>query len=473
VSLRIRATLSIPLLLLTLSCQAASILLPPTAIQTPIASLPPESQINPSLAPSQQGLLQPSTATSIIPESTDLPLLPSSTNTLEIRLSPIVTPSALQLSIFEELWKIINEEYLYPDFNDLDWNSIHQEYLQRIQTGLNNDEFYFSMDEMIFRLGDDHSVFLNPEEAAEEDAQYAGNYDYVGVGILVTAVPERDRGVILLTFPGSPAEQAGLLPHDSILAVNGESLLDEDGFLRDIIQGPEGSLISLTIQSPDQEPRKVTLTRRRISGAIPVPYSVLTTPSGRRVGYILLVTFADNTVDDQVATAIQAMTKGAPLDGLILDNRNNEGGVDTVMRDTLAYFTKGTLGFFISRGEEHPLQVKGEDIHGSQKIPLVVLVDTDTVSFGEVFSGVLQDIGRAYLIGERTEGNVEILWGYDFEDGSRAWIAHESFRPFNHPDADWEKTGLTPDLNVITSWDQFTSDNDPALQASLSYFDGK
>lgn len=470
---RLKTTLSIVVLFLILSCQAASMLVEGTTIQPSSTPFPSQISNQPSQTQSPLGALPPTDAISIVPKNTDLPLLPSLTNTLEISPSEIVTPSPLQLAIFEELWQIINDEYLYPDFNGLDWDAIHQEYLERVQNGMSNDQFYLAMDEMIFRLGDDHSVFLNPQEAAEEDAQYSGDYDYVGVGILVSAVPERDRGVILLTFPGSPAEQAGLEPHDSILAVDGESILDEDGFLRDIIRGPEGSTIELTIQSPGQDPRTVSLKRRRINGAIPVPYVVLTTSSGLRIGYIFLVTFADNSIDDQVATALKTMSKDAPLDGLILDNRYNEGGVDTVMRDTLAYFTKGTLGFFISRGEEHPLQVKGEDIGGSQKIPLVVLIDMDTVSFGEVSSGVLQDLGRAYLIGERTEGNVEILWGYDFEDGSRAWIAHESFRPFNHPDADWEKSGITPDLEVISSWDQYTPDNDPALQESLSYFDGK
>lgn len=472
-SLRKKAIIFIPFLLLSISCQATSIWIQQTATLAPYASQTPEDQANPSEILATQDLLQPPNPTSIVPTKTELPLLPSPTNTLETKPSPLVTPSALQLSIFDELWQIVNDEYLYADFNGLDWNAIHQEYYDRIQTGLTNEEFYLTMDEMIFRLGDDHSIFLNPQEAAEEDAQFSGKYDYVGVGILVDAVPERNRGVILLVFPDSPAEQAGLLPHDNILAVDGESIIDKEGYLRDIIRGPEGSLISMTIQSPGQEPRNVVLARQRINGAIPVPYSVLTTPNGRRIGYILLVTFADNTIDNQVATALQEMNKDAPLDGLILDNRYNEGGMDTIMRDTLSYFTKGVLGFFISRGEEHPLQVKGEDIGGSQEIPLVVLVDTDTVSFGEVFSGILQDIGRAYLIGERTEGNVEILWGYDFEDGSRAWIAHESFRPFNHPDADWEKTGITPDLNAISSWDQYTSKDDPALQAALLHFDAK
>jgi C-terminal peptidase prc len=327
------------------------------------------------------------------------------------------------------------------------------------------------MAEMISRLGDDHSIFLDPEEVREEDATHAGNSDYVGIGVLVSAVPERDRAVILIVFPGSPASEAGLQPRDNILSVNGEPILDQDGFLRDILRGPEGSQMTLTVQTPGGDPRQVQMTRRRISGAVPVPNEVLNLPSGKRIGYILLVTFNDGTIDDQVGEALRQMTSQAPLDGLIIDNRQNSGGVDTILRGVLGYFTSGSLGHFISREAERPLIVDQLDVNGSQQLPLVVLVGPDTASYGEVFSGVLKDTGRAYLIGETTDGNVETLWGYDFDDGSRVWLAHESFRPINHPDEDWEQTGIVPDQTIIAGWDEYNLSNDPMVQAALEYLD--
>ena len=84
---------------------------------------------------------------------------------------------------------------------------------------------------------------------------------------------------------------------------------------------------------------------------------------------------------------------------------------------------------------------------------------------------MLKDIGRAYLIGEQTDGNVEILYVYNFSDGSRAWIAEETFRPLNNPSQNWEITGIVPDLVAISSWDEVTLASDPAVLASLEYFD--
>ena len=168
---------------------------------------------------------------------------------------------------------------------------MYLEYQQKISTGLTNTDFYLAMEELITRLGDDHSYFLDPRQVAEQNAEYEGKHDYVGIGILVSAVPERQHAVILSVFPGSPAEIAGLQPRDSLISVDGNSILDELGYLRDIVRGPEGTNIKILVQSPGMNPRELSITRQRIIGDYPVYRQVITTPEGKRIGYILLVTF--------------------------------------------------------------------------------------------------------------------------------------------------------------------------------------
>jgi carboxyl-terminal processing protease len=407
--------------------------------------------------------------------ATPIPTFTQTPTVIPATLGPTSTtlPASLQENIFEKLWKIVDEEYLYPDFNGLDWNAVHGEYLQKIEGGLNNDEFYADMEEMISRLGDDHSRFLSPAQVAEEDAELSGENDYVGIGILSSPVIERKYITIILVFPNSPAEDAGLQSHDNILAVDGQPIMDENGFRRQLLRGPEGSTVALTVQTPGQNPRQVQLTRQRVTGSVPVPYESLVTPGGKRIGYILLATFADDTVDDQVGQALRALSAEGKLDGIILDNRENSGGTSAVAKGVLGYFTSGVAGHFISRREgSTAFNILGADINGSSTVPLVVLVGQDSVSFGEIFSGILQDIGRAYVIGKTTDGNVELLWGYDFEDGSRAWIAHDRFQPLNHPDQNWELTGIIPDQTVLSNWDEVTLQSDPVIQAALEHFDG-
>ena len=460
----------LPLALSLLACQAAfrvvsSGPLALFATPTPTVTLTPTP--TPTFTPSPTPTLTPTPTQTSTPTPT---LTPTLTPT-PVTPSPTPLPLDLQLRVFQDLWETVRDEYLYRDFNGLDWDAIHAEYEARIQAGLNNEEFYQAMDEMILRLGDEHSAFLSPEQVAIEEAEFAGTYDYAGIGILVSAVPERKRGVIIAVFPDSPAEQAGLKPRDAILTVEGEPILDEDGFLRNTIRGPEGTPVTIEVQTPGEEPRQLTIIRQRINSSLPVPYEVITTESGQRIGYMFLVTFADSTVDESVEEALRQMTANGPLDGLIIDNRSNNGGADTVVRPILSYLTKGTLGYWVNPQEERPLRVTNPvDINGSQDVPLVVLVGVDTASFGEIFAGVLQDTGRAYIIGETTGGNVETLWGYDFEDGSRAWIAHESFRPLNQPNLSWEETGIIPDLEVLANWDEYTLETDPVVLAAVEHF---
>ncbi len=448
------------LVLAALGCQALSRWMPFSEAQ------PPPSLIAPT-QPSASPLWTPPPPTPLPPSPIPTLLSPSPFPTLQ------VTPSLEQLRIFEELWQIVRDEYLYADYNGADWEAIGAEFRQRVQSGLTPEEFYRAMDEMLARLNDDHSVFLSPQEVAEEEAEYAGQTDYVGIGVLISAVPERQRATILLVFPDSPAEEAGLASHDSILSIDGEPILDEFGFLRsELILGEAGTSLQAVVQTPGESPRTITLVRHPIRGALPVPYTVLVTPQGKRIGYLLLASLADSTIPLQVENALREMSNPIPLDGVILDNRQNSGGADTVARGVLSLFTNGRLGYFTNRHQERFwFDVRGKNVAGSATLPLVVLIGRDTVSFGEIISGILQDQKRAYLIGQPTEGNIELLWSYDFVDGSRAWIAHETFYPINHPEQDWEKTGIHPDLLIASNWDEVTLSTDPQILAALEYFD--
>jgi C-terminal peptidase prc len=378
----------------------------------------------------------------------------------------------LQARLLDEIWQTINDNYLYRDFNGLDWNAIHAEYAQRLAAGLTDEQFYQAIYEMVKRLGDNHSTFFSPTQAKQMDEQYAGQYDYVGIGVLQTPVPERKLLSVVLVFPGSPAEQAGIQPHDNILAVDGQPVYDEQGNRLNLLRGPAGTTIQVTLQTPGQPPRLVAVTRQQVGAEMPIPHQVYTTPSGKHIGYLLIPTFNESGIGALVGQTISEMSASGPLDGLIVDNRHNTGGASQEMLNSLSYFVTGPAGYFVNKGTQETVSGTGVDIAGSQKIPLVVLVGKNTVSFGEVFSGILKDLDRAYLIGEPTEGNVELLSIFNFSDSSRAWIATGTFRPLNHPDQVWEKVGVQPDLILASLWDQVTQANDPVIQAALQHFDG-
>ncbi len=403
--------------------------------------------------------------------------VPPPQNANPSHITPTATPTLipidqdLQFDVFQSLWEAVDQNYLYPDFNGLDWDAVYDEYHQRIEAGMDTEAFYLAMDEMVYALGDEHSTFLNPRQVEAEEAEYSGGHDYVGIGVWIQYLPEKQRGVILLTFPGGPADLAGIKSHDSILSVEGIPLDDEEGKALDLLLGIKGTPVTFSVQTPGDPPRTMTVSRGRIASSLPVPYEVLQTPGGQRIGYIIIPSFSDSTIGDQVGKALASMTIDGPLDGVILDNRLNGGGWNTVMSSTLSYFTNGKVGDYINREGREALDLPRKNVSGSAELPLVVLIGKETASFGEIFAGILKDQERATLIGETTDGNVEILWGYDFDDGSRAWIAHDTFEPENHPEWDWEHDGIVVDIEVPADWDEYTTQTDPAIQAALDHLD--
>ena len=369
----------------------------------------------------------------------------------------------LQLRVFTRLWENVRDIYIYPDFNGLDWDDVHQRYRAQIEAGIDDPTFYQAMWEMIEELGDEHSTFSSPEEVAAEEQDLRGYLDYVGIGIYVVTLVDKGYAVLLQVFPDSPAEQAGMLAHDRILAVEGQPSVDEQGNDQlDLLLGPVGSDVQITVQTPGQEPRELVTARARIQSQLQVDARRL---AGTDVGYILIPTFWDETVAGRVRQALQDLMAQGELAGLILDMRINDGGIDTAMKDTLALFTRGEQGSFVSHDAERPLIIRADPVGNSQELPLAVLVGRDTVSFGEIFSGILQESGRALLVGRTTDGNVETLWNVDLQDGSRAWIAAETFVPPSG--ADWEESGIIPDIEIPLDWDEFTLQDDPQLQAAL------
>jgi carboxyl-terminal processing protease len=442
------------LILSLLACNyVTQMVFPPTA--TPLPTSTPTASPTPTPEPLVPAFIPPECATTplatISPESASQPALEF--ETVEISQGE-------QMRIFREFASIVEDIYVYSDFNGKDWNEIESRYKARIQTGLATESFYREMDAMIRELGDDHSFFLSPVEVEESEAELKGETEFVGLGITWQLDIEREHMVVISTYPGSPAEYGGIQQHDSILLVDGLPINEEIG---NRLRGPKCSAVVLTVQSPAEAPRDVMLIRYAIQGNIPIDARLISTTDGSKIGYIFIPSFFDETIPGQIENALNEFGQ---LDGLILDVRLNGGGSSSVTYPILEYFANGRLGEFLSRAASRPLIIDPNPIQNSQTVPLVVMVSEDTVSFGEIFAGVLKDSGRAKIVGETSLGNVEVLHGFDFEDGSQVWIASETFDSA-FSDTDWEETGIIPDVHAFAEWDTFYFDTDPSIAAAL------
>jgi carboxyl-terminal processing protease len=373
-----------------------------------------------------------------------------------------------QRRVFEAFWRTVNENYLYADFNGYDWSAFWTRTNAQIDSGITDEAFYQTLSEGIVALNDDHSSFLSPTDAREEDAEYNGTYEYAGVGVIADSLTDKRVVVIHQVLPGSPAEQAGLRPHDSLLQINGQPVFKEDGTSRQReLRGEAGTTVEVEVRTPGQNPRVLVLTRQRINSSEKVVWRFLPNASGRRLAYLLIPTLFQDDITQQVRDALRAMTREGRLDGLVIDMRINGGGALSVLRPTLGFFTRGDIGRLVGRkGTRLTINTRAEGISNSQTVPLVVLTSPSTASFAEVFSGALQAKGRATLIGRPSAGNIETLNLHEFEDGSRMWLAEEGFRLMNGEQ--WEGIGLTPDVRVETPWEDHAADDDPLIAAAVT-----
>ncbi|MCA0354812.1 MAG: PDZ domain-containing protein [Chloroflexi bacterium] len=419
----------------------------PTVPPTPTATTAPLALATPTFLPSPTA--QPSLAPTPTLE------LAQATPTATTPMSP-----AERLALFNDVWQTVNEHYLYPDFNGVDWAAVRTEIEPQVQAAPDDETLYTILEGMVAKLNDQHSRFARPVEAVYEDAVASGTDSYVGIGVLT--IHEENAAFITLVFPDSPAQAAGLMRGDRITAVEGQPFTNADQ-----IRGPEGSQVRLTIQTPQADPRELLITRRAVVGKI--------TPSGRRlpnaptVGYVLIPSlWADDMHTQVVSELSKLIADPQPLDGLILDLRSNGGGWRSVLEGILGQFVSGEVGNFYSQEKLYPLNVKPGLLYEQLKqVPLAVLIDKDSASYAEVLAGTLQFNG-ALVLGQASQGNTETIFQYNFEDGSRLWVAQEGFKL---PDgSNFETKGVQPNIVVEDDWTQYTIPNDPAvLQAIVSF----
>jgi C-terminal peptidase prc len=445
------------LVLSLLACNfVTQMVLPPTA--TPTAT------ITPTATPSSTPTPIPLVPAFIPPECATAPLATIPPDLL-LQATPEFEVTEIskseQLEILDRLGDIVEEVYVYPDYNGRDWDEIESRYRASIEAGLDTQTFYDEMFVMISELGDEHSFYLSPVEVDETEAELRGEVEFVGVGIY--GQPDFERGLlsVISTFPGSPAEYGGIQHHDSILSVDGHPITED---YSERLRGPECSPVIVSVQSPGEAPREVMLIRYSIEGSIPIEARTVPTRDGSKIGYIFIPTFFDETIPGQVRDALDEF---GPLDGLILDLRMNGGGSSTVTYPIFEYFVDGRLGQFVSRDDSRTLEIDANEIQNSQTVPLIVLVSEDTVSFAEIFAGVLRDAGRAKVVGETSLGNVEVLHGFNFEDGSQVWLAAETFHSA-FSESNWEETGIVPDVQAFAEWDTFYFESDPSIAAAVN-----
>jgi carboxyl-terminal processing protease len=371
-----------------------------------------------------------------------------------------------QVETFETLWKHLADNYIYFESSDVNWDALHDKYLQRLKAGVTQDEFSTLLEELQAELPDGSLGYRSRAERIEGDMADTSSYE--GIGAFVGFNDEPQPHIVLLdVIEGSPAEQAGLKAHDSILEIDGSPILLEEGLTAvDRVRGPAGSSVMLSIQSPGEPSRSVEVKRGRLNSTGRLQAFNL---NGTNYGYLLFPPVGYDTLDADVVKSLQAFTTNRKLEGLILDLRIASSTRGWPLEAVYTMFYDGNMGEFYTRNDKQAVQVKGEDVSGSQEVPLVVLVGRNTSGTPEILAASLQAQERATVIGEKTPGSIEGATSYYLPDGSELFIQTTSFILPNGVELGTQ--GVLPDVPVEAGWDEIRPNSDPVLDQAIEQLD--
>jgi C-terminal peptidase prc len=374
------------------------------------------------------------------------------------------------LAYFHEIWQIVDENYVYQDFNGVDWAAVEHGYDDQIRAAQTTTEFYAIVQTAIDLLADDHTRFDTPQQTFEEDAAYTGSAGYAGIGVMLRDLS--DSVLVIRIGRNGPADQAGVQIYDRITAVDGRAISDfyaaEDDYGA-AVRGEIGTTVTLTIQRGS-----ATLTIPIVRNAIPgdaFPEATAMLIPDTRVQLLTIDSFNREQLGELIVEALAAARPSdGPVSGLIIDVRENGGGEVQAMLDTIGLFADGgSIGSTVGRGSSEELLVDaGNTLDGYGDIPIAVLIGPGTVSAAEMFASGMHSLRGATLVGTTSAGNTENLYPYDFDDGAVLWLAEVLFRQRNGTYVD--NVGVTPDIEVPDDTDITDLAHDPALQAALASF---
>ncbi|HET7713472.1 MAG TPA: S41 family peptidase [Patescibacteria group bacterium] len=344
------------------------------------------------------------------------------------------------------------------------YSSIQKSYYDK--TKIDGEKIlYGAIQGMVGSLGDPYTSFLNPEQNKAVKGELAGTYEGVGIQLGY----KDSQLVVISPLEGTPAKAAGVKAGDLILKIGdrpteGISLPDAVTLIR----GAAGTEIEMTFRREGSaEPYVLKLIRAKIQVR-----SVEFTDKGSGVGYIKLSRFADNTNAEWTAVVDQAIQAGSRV--IILDVRDNPGGyLNSSVFISSEFVSSGTIVKQESGG-----QIKSFDVARAGKllnIPVVVLLNKGSASASEIVAGALQDYGRAVLVGEQSfgKGTIQEVEDVSCQEPSCPSL-HLTTAKWLTPKGRWvNETGLTPDIKVGLSEEDFKAGRDPQLIRAVEVAKGK
>ena len=351
-----------------------------------------------------------------------------------------LAPAAMALNDAQELvvdaWRLVNQSYVDPQrFEEIHWKRLRQRALE--QPISSSIDAYSAIETMLLPLGDPYTRLLRPSDYGALQSNTQGTVN--GVGLQLALRSPDQQVVVIAPLDGSPAAEAGIASGSVVLAVDGmpTTELGLEG-TASRLRGPSGSEVLLQLLNPQGRSQELSLERRQVD-LRPVRSKRLRIDN-HTLGYLRITQFAE-PVAEQVQEALRDLT-GKEIEGLILDLRNNSGGlVSAGVAVANALLDAAPIVETQDReGLSSPVQAGPGSLYAG---PMLTIVNGGTASASEILAGALQDNGRSALLGSRTFGKGLIQSLIALGDGSG--LAVTVARYLTPSGRDIQDLGIEPD----------------------------
>ena len=350
----------------------------------------------------------------------DVPVIPEVIPPSE----PLIAPSevAEELRIIWETWAILTRDHV--DRADLDPSLLSEGAIRG----------------MLSALGDPHTNYVSPAAfATDANDTFMGEFEGIGAHV---STNRNGVLVIVAPIPGGPAEEAGILPGDQILAVDGESI---EGLsvleAVSIIRGPKGTTVTLLVKHLGAiDPVEIQIVR----GVIPLASVLVRSQPDDRFLHIRVTNFYPSTASELRDAIRKGLDRGA--EGLVLDVRDNPGGLLGSVIDIAGLFLRDGLILYQIDGAGERTDWRVNRPGEFADLPMVMLANAFSASASEVLAGALQDHRRAKIIGEPTFGKANVNILRPLQNGGGLYVT--TSRWYTPEGQKIQDQGITPDVEV-------------------------
>ena len=311
-------------------------------------------------------------------------------------------------------------------------------------------------------LGDPYSAYYTSEEYEELNAETTGSYQ--GIGVVMQQDADTGEVKVLRCYEGGPGAEAGLLPEDVLIQVNGENVAGmELSEVVDLVKSSEGGTASLIIsREGESDYLEINVPLEEVNIPV-VEYEMLED----NIGYISIYEFTGQAVSQYEEAFEELQSQG--MKRMIIDVRNNPGGLLTSVCDLLEdMLPEGLIVYTEDKdGKRQEYTCDGEN---ELEMPLVVLVNGNSASASEIFAGAIQDYGTGTIVGTTTFGKGVVQSLIPFTDGSA--IKTTTAKYYTPSGRCIHGTGIEPDVEVeltegLEQKSELTYEEDNQLQTAV------